>query len=83
MIVAARVAPTGEPAAESPRDYAVVCISTYNGDLAALDATVAELKRRGYRRASRSSVIRDALRGYDATTYSRTSEGPVAPPEEQ
>lgn len=61
--------------ADGPR-YVVVCISTYRDDLAALDAAVAELKRQGFTRASRSSVIRAALRGFDGGRYSHDAEGP-------
>jgi hypothetical protein len=57
--------------------FATLCISLYRWDLRHLDEIVAGLKRRGFTRASRSSVIRDALRRYDPATYSRASEGPV------
>jgi hypothetical protein len=46
---------------EKPLTYKVVCISLYNEDIARLDALVAELKRRGHTRASKSAVIRHAL----------------------
>lgn len=57
--------------------YATICVSTYHDDLTALDAAVAELKRKGYTRASRSSVIRAALRGFNAREYTRDAEGPL------
>lgn len=56
--------------------YATICVSTYHDDLAALDATVAEFKRKGFTRASRSSVIRAALRGFYARKYTHDAEGP-------
>lgn len=48
-----------------PDHYKVFCVSFYTEDLAALDEVVAELKRRGRGRASRSSVLREALRQLD------------------
>jgi hypothetical protein len=45
--------------------------------LTALDATVAEFKRKGFTRASRSSVIRAALRGFVTREYTRDAEGPL------
>jgi hypothetical protein len=44
-----------------PDHYEVICISLYNEDLARLDAKVAELKKRGHRKMSRSALIRFAL----------------------
>lgn len=41
--------------------YKIVCISLYNEDLDRLDAVVQELKRKGYRRANRSAVLRAAM----------------------
>jgi hypothetical protein len=63
----------------APKDtaYATICVSTYHDDLAALDATVAEFKRKGFTRASRSSVIRAALRGFVTREYTRDAEGPL------
>lgn len=53
--------------ARSPRPdhYKVLCISFYTEDLARLDETVRELKRRGHRRVSRSSLLRVALAQLD------------------
>ena len=47
----------------------VVCISTYDADLAALDAKVAELRAAGHRRATRSSLIRAAVAAFDVNGY--------------
>lgn len=44
-----------------PDHYKVICISMYTEDLDRLDEAVRELKRRGYTRASRSSVLRAAM----------------------
>ena len=48
-----------KPAADV--DYKVICISLYDEDLARLDAKVAELKKSGHRKMSRSALIRFAL----------------------
>lgn len=53
------------PARERPTHYKVISISLYNEDLERLSALVAELKARGHTRASRSMVIREALRQID------------------
>lgn len=45
--------------------YEVICISMYKDDLARLDAKVAELKRAGHRKMSRSALIRYALSTLD------------------
>jgi hypothetical protein len=44
-----------------PTHYKVVCISLYTRDIENLEATVAELKRRGYTKANKSQLIRMAL----------------------
>lgn len=48
-----------------PTHYKVVCISLYTRDIEALEATVAELKRRGYTKANKSQVLRYALSQLD------------------
>jgi len=48
-----------------PTHYKVVCISLYTKDIDALEATVAELKRRGYTKANKSQLIRYALSQLD------------------
>lgn len=48
-----------------PTDYKVVAISLYMQDIARLDELVAELRRRGFTKASRSAVIRFAVEGLD------------------
>lgn len=48
-----------------PTHYKVVCISLYTQDIENLEATVAELKRRGYTKANKSQLIRHALRQLD------------------
>ena len=47
----------------------VVCISTYDADLAALDAKVREARAAGHRRATRSSLIRAAVAAFDVNMY--------------
>lgn len=47
------------------RPYKVICISVFAEDLVAIDAKVAELKRRGYTRANRSMLVRCAIAGVD------------------
>jgi hypothetical protein len=72
-----RRARTGEaPAAPGPRrrdpagslkptHYKVICISMYTRDIEELEAKVAELKRRGWTKASKSQLIRIALSQVD------------------
>jgi len=52
---------SGEPARAKPTHYKVVCISLYTKDIENLEATVKELKRRGYTKANKSQLIRYAL----------------------
>jgi len=47
--------------AQRPTHYKVICISMYNRDIEELEAKVAELKRRGWTKASKSQLIRLAL----------------------
>ncbi len=47
----------------------VVCVSTYDADLAALDAKVREARAAGHRRATRSSLIRAAVAAFDVRAY--------------
>ena len=49
------------PARAKPTHYKVVCISLYTRDIENLEATVKELKRRGYTKANKSQLIRYAL----------------------
>jgi hypothetical protein len=51
--------------------YDVICISMYKEDLARLDAMVAQLKKRGHRRVSRSALIRFALDHVDPKEFPR------------
>jgi len=48
-----------------PTHYKVICISMYTRDIEELDAKVAELKRRGWTKASKSQLIRLALSQVD------------------
>jgi hypothetical protein len=48
-----------------PTHYKVICISMYTKDIEELDAKVAELKRRGWTKASKSQLIRIALSQID------------------
>jgi hypothetical protein len=59
---APRRASKGQP---RPTHYKVICISMYTRDLEELDAKVAELKRRGWTKASKSQLIRIALAQID------------------
>ena len=52
-------------AAPKPTHYKVVSISLYQEDIARLEALVKGLKARGYTRANKSMVIREALRQLD------------------
>lgn len=56
--------------------YKIVCISIHPEDLAKLDAKVAELKQRGWRRASRSHFIQLAVArlSVDAIELQSTAE---------
>lgn len=51
--------------AERPTHYKVICISMYTKDIEELDAKVAELKKRGWTKASKSQLIRIALQHID------------------
>lgn len=62
--VARRPSRRGDPKPR-PTHYKVVCISLYTKDIEALEATVAELKRRGYTKANKSQLIRFALSQLD------------------
>ncbi|MGE0868931.1 MAG: hypothetical protein AB7P03_10220 [Kofleriaceae bacterium] len=55
----------GAPKPARPTHYKVICISMYTRDLEELDAKVAELKRRGWTKASKSQLIRLALSQID------------------
>jgi hypothetical protein len=48
-----------------PTHYKVICISMYTRDIEELEAKVAELKRRGWTKASKSQLIRIALSQVD------------------
>jgi hypothetical protein len=48
-----------------PSHYKVICISMYTRDIEELEAKVAELKRRGWTKASKSQLIRLALSQID------------------
>ena len=53
------------PKKQKPTHYKVICISLYTKDIENLEATVAELKRRGYTKANKSQLIRYALSQVD------------------
>lgn len=57
--------PTKKAARAKPSHYKVVCISTYTKDLELMDSKVAELKRRGKTKMTRSELIRLALAHLD------------------
>jgi hypothetical protein len=48
-----------------PTHYKVICISMYTRDIEELEAKAAELKRRGWTKASKSQLIRLALSQID------------------
>ena len=50
---------------DKPTHYKVICISMYTKDIENLEATVAELKRRGHTKANKSQLIRYALSQVD------------------
>lgn len=54
-----------KPAPKKPDHYKVVCISFYTTDLDHLDGVVEHLRASGHTRASRSSVLRLAMRRLD------------------
>jgi len=54
-----------------PTHYKVVSISLYREDIERLEAMVAELKRRGHSKASKSSLIRHALSQVDLDAVPR------------
>lgn len=60
------------PAKPKPTHYKVISISLYQEDLERLTAMVAELKRRGYTKASRSQLIRFALDTVDLDAMPRS-----------
>ncbi len=57
-------APVREAKAK-PTHYKIICISMYTEDIERLEGLVAELKRRGHTKASKSAVIRYALDSVD------------------
>jgi hypothetical protein len=57
-----RRSPNGQA---KPTHYKVICISMYTRDIEELEAKVAELKRRGWTKASKSQLIRLALSQVD------------------
>lgn len=65
-------APTVRSTRPKAEHYEVICISLYKEDLEALDAKVTELKKRGHRRVSRSSLIRYALTSLDLAEIPRS-----------
>ncbi|MBV71987.1 MAG: hypothetical protein CMH52_11710 [Myxococcales bacterium] len=58
---------------DKPTHYKVVSISLYNEDIARLNELVQELKKRGHSRASKSMLIREALRQLDLDDVPRQS----------
>jgi hypothetical protein len=60
------------PKPKKAEHYEVICISMYKEDLERLDAKVAELKRAGHRKMSRSALIRFALDTMDLEDLPRS-----------
>lgn len=52
-----------------PTHYKAICISLYTEDIEELNAKVAELKRLGHTKASKSQLIRFALRQVDLAAF--------------
>jgi hypothetical protein len=50
---------------KNEKDYKVICISVYDEDLRRLDEIVVAMKRKGHRRASRSAVLRAAMKQFN------------------
>jgi hypothetical protein len=63
---------------EKPTHYKVICISLYTSDIEELDAKVAELKRRGVPRMSKSELIRIALARLDINTITKEPQSGAA-----
>jgi hypothetical protein len=63
--VDADLAPRRRAGGLKPTHYKVICISMYTRDIEELEAKVAELKRRGWTKASKSQLIRLALAQVD------------------
>jgi cell division septation protein DedD len=63
--------PPLRPSADGAPAWVTICVSTYPNHLERLDALVAELKRRGHRKASRSGVIRLAVELLNINTVPR------------
>ena len=59
------LAPRRRTGGLKPTHYKVICISMYTRDIEELEAKVAELKRRGWTKASKSQLIRLALSQVD------------------
>lgn len=62
----------------SESGYRVVSISLYDDDIAQIDAKVADLRARGYRRASRSVLIRIAIALLDTRNVEPPGQIPTA-----
>lgn len=65
MVKSPNTISSSETSKGKPTHYKVVCISLYTQDIENLEATVAELKRRGHTKANKSQLIRQALRQLD------------------
>lgn len=59
---------------DSARGYTVISLSVYDADMRLLDDMVYELKRRGWRRAGVSQILRIALRRLDIDSIDFTRE---------
>ena len=53
------------PKKPKPTHYKIVCISMYTRDIEELEAKVAELRRRGWTRMTKSQLLRLALAQLD------------------
>lgn len=57
--------PIAKVRAQRGLDFLTICVSTYRKDLELLDARVHQLRRRGHRNVTRSSLIRIAVEQLD------------------
>jgi hypothetical protein len=67
-----KLAPPAREAKAKPTHYKIICISMYNEDIERLEGLVAELKKRGHTKASKSALIRYAL---DTADISKMPKG--------
>ena len=72
-----------KPNPAKPTHYKVICLSIYNRDHDLLEAQVAELKRRGMTKISKSQLVRIALSQLDLDKAMTAPEHTVFTREQQ